>query len=287
MKKTLLFGLMTFLSACSLFYTPDSGVPAYIHVPEFTLTTNYAEQGTASHNIRDVWVFIDGDVEGVYQLPVTFPILREGPQRLQLSAGILVNGIAATRAIYPFYSQYDTTLQLKRGRTDTIFPATQYNQQITFAWMEDFESQGFSLRTTNLSDTSFLLRSALGNDEVFEGVGAMGFAVDSRAPFFAAETIQLFSFPGGGGRAIFLELNYRNNQPFEVGLQFVEIDGQFIDLPIITLAPSGTNWRKQYINFTPYVQGRTGVRYRVIFRAAKSEEVAVGRVFVDNLKLIW
>lgn len=279
--------MLPLLSACSLFYTRDSGVPAFIHVPEFTLTTNYAEQGTASHNIRDVWVFIDGNVEGVYQLPVTFPILREGNVRMQFSAGILVNGIAATRAVYPFYTQYDTTLNLVRGKTDTVFPSVVYNDQITFGWMEDFESQGFSLRTTSLSDTGFLLRSALEPNEVFEGVGAMGFAVDERASFFAAETIQLFNFPGGGGRAIFLELNYRNNQPFEVGLQFVESDGQFVDLPIITLAPTGDGWRKQYINFTPYVQGRAGVRYRVIFRAAKADNVTVGRVFVDNLKLIW
>lgn len=286
-KHRLLLLACTLLSGCSLFYQKDQGEPAYVHIPAIELETNEAQQGTSSHNIRDVWVFIDGNVQGVYPLPTTFPILREGVTTFKLNAGIAVNGIAATRAMYPFYQQFDTTIQLVRGRTDTIRPTVRYNSQITFAYMEDFESQGFSLRTTTQSDTSFLSRQSLAPGEAFEGVGAMGFAVDSRASRFACETIQTFNFPGGGGRAVFLELNYRNNIPFDIGLQIREANGQFFDQPLITLAPSGDVWRKQYINFTPFVQGRSGVTYRVIFTASHSATVDVGRVFVDNLKLLW
>lgn len=286
-KKSVLLCLMPLLAGCSLFYEEDKGVPAYIHIPAIELVTNPAQEGTSSQNIRDVWVFVDGNVQGVYPLPTTFPILRDGPITFKLNAGIAVNGISATRAIYPFYRQYDTTMVLVRGRTDTIRPVTTYNSQITFGYMEDFESQGFSLRTTNQSDTTFLPRETLAPGEAYEGVGAMGFAVDGRASNFMCETIQAFNFPGGGGRAIFLELNYRNNIPFDVGLQIIEADGQFIDQPLVTLAPSAGIWRKQYVNFTPFVQGRTGVTYRVIFNASHGGGAEAGRVFVDNLKLIW
>ncbi len=277
--------LLLLLTGCSLFYEKDSGVPAYVHIPAFTLTTNEPVEGTSSENIRDVWVFVDGNVQGVYPLPATFPILAEGNVNFKFSAGIAVNGISATRAIYPFYQQFDTVLNLVRGRTDTVRPAIQYNTQITFGYREDFESQGFSLRTSASSDTPVFRTTTPG--EYFEGVSAMAFAVDSRAPNFGCETNQTFAFPGGGGRAIFLELNYRNTQAFDIGLQIIESDGQFVDAPIITLAPSGDVWRKQYINFTPFVQGRSGVTYRLIFRATYAGGDAPGRVFIDNLKLIW
>lgn len=286
MRKVLRAWLpLLLLTGCSWFYEKDSGVPAYVHIPAFTLTTNEPTQGTASENIRDVWVFIDGNVQGVYPLPATFPILREGQTSFRLSAGIAVNGISATRAIYPFYEQFDTTINLVRGRTDTIRPDIRYNNQITFGYREDFESQGFSLRTSTASDTP-VFRS-FNPGEYFEGVSAMAFAVDNRAPNFGCETNQAFTFPGGGGRAVFLELNYRNSQPFDIGLQIIEADGQFTDAPIVTLAASGTEWRKQYINFTPFVQGRSGVTYRVIFRARHAGGDEPGRFFVDNLKLIW
>lgn len=287
MKRSVLYCLLPILAGCSLFYQKDKGEPSYIHIPAIDLVTNPAQEGTNSHNIRDVWVFIDGNVQGVYPLPTTFPVLREGTVTLRMNAGIAVNGISATRSIYPFYRQIDTTITLVKGRTDTLRPVVSYNSQITFGYMEDFESQGFSLRTTGRSDTSFLPRQTLAPGEAFEGVGAMGFAVDNRASAFWCETIQAFSFPGGGGRAVFLELNYRNNIPFDVGLQIIEADGQFIDQPLVTLAASGSTWRKQYINFTPFIQGRSGVTYRVIFNARHTGGAEPGRVFVDNLKLLW
>jgi hypothetical protein len=279
-----LLGLGLF-SSCSM-YQKDSGVPAYVYIEDFSLTTNYPEEGTDSKNIRDVWVFIDGNVQGVYPLPCRFPILHEGNITFKLSAGILVNGISATRAIYPFFAQYDTSLSLERGRTDTLRPRVVYNELINFGWMEDFESQGFSLRTTAVSDTP--VARTTNPLEVFEGVSALAMRVDGRAPFVRCETNQAFSIPGGGGRAVFLELNYKNNQIFDVGLQFIEPDGQAINQPIYTLAPTNGEWRKQYMNFTPYIQGRAGVKYRVFFEARHAlGSAGSGEIFVDNLKLIW
>jgi len=280
----LLLGLGLF-SSCNM-YEKDSGVPAYVYIEDFEFSTNYAEQGTNSSNIRDVWVFVDGNVQGVYPLPCRFPILHEGNITFKLSAGILVNGISATRASYPFYAQYDTSLSLVRGRTDTLRPRVVYNSQITFGWMEDFESQGFSLRTTALSDTPVVRTT--NPDQVFEGVSALAMRIDRRAPFVRCETNQNFNIPGGGGRAVFLELNYKNNQTFDVGLQFIEPGGQEVNQPIYTLAPSNGEWRKQYMNFTPYIQGRAGVSYRIIFEARHSlGSTTPGEIFIDNLKLIW
>ncbi|MFM7587341.1 MAG: hypothetical protein ACKO6M_10010 [Bacteroidota bacterium] len=116
MKIFFAFALMWVLMGCSL-YTADRGIPSYIYIPGFNLTTTYAEHGSGSSNIKDVWVFIDGDLQGVYPLPAHFPILREGPIDLQLSAGVVLNGISATRSIYPFYTQANASAELNAGQT--------------------------------------------------------------------------------------------------------------------------------------------------------------------------
>lgn len=273
------------LSGCSL-YTADKGIPSYLYIPEFELESTYAEHGSGSANIKDVWVFIDGDVQGVYPLPAHFPILREGSVQVQLSAGILLNGISATRAIYPFYTQAGAGATLNAGQTDTLRPVVTYRTSTQFAWMEDFEGQGFSLRTSPSSDTG--IGRSDDPAEVFEGARSMYIGVDARAPYFQAEGIQTFSPPGVGLLPVFLELNYRNTQAFEVGLQIIGPTGAATDLPIVVFAPTQGEWKKQYVNFSPYLQRTPGYTYRILITARHEPTLgATGSVWIDNLKLLW
>ena len=62
----------------------EATVPAYISVPSITLTTDYATQGSASSKITDAWVFVNDDLVGVYELPATFPVLKEGNQTVKV-----------------------------------------------------------------------------------------------------------------------------------------------------------------------------------------------------------
>ncbi|MFM8492848.1 MAG: hypothetical protein ACKOA7_03850 [Bacteroidota bacterium] len=285
MKIFFAFALMWVLMGCSL-YTADRGIPSYIYIPRFNLTTTYAEHGSGSSNIKDVWVFIDGDLQGVYPLPAHFPILREGPIDLQLSAGVVLNGISATRSIYPFYTQANASAELNAGQTDTILPGVTYRTSTQFTWMEDFEGQGFSLRTSPSSDTN--IGRADNPAEVFEGARSMYIAVDSRAPYFQAEGIQTFSPPGVGLFPVFLELNYRNTQAFEIGLQIIGPAGSITDLPIVVFAPSPNEWKKQYVNFSPFLQRTPGYTYRVLVTARHEASLGqTGTIWLDNLKLLW
>lgn len=284
--RVVLFGLLIgALTGCSL-YTPDKGIPSYIYIPRFELSSTYAEHGSGSSNIKDVWVFIDGNLQGVYPLPAHYPLLREGPVSLQLSAGVLLNGISATRSIYPFYTQANAAAQLIAGSTDTIIPSITYRTSAQFTWMEDFEGQGFSLRSSPSSDTT--IGRSDNPAEVFEGARCMYIGVDARAPYFQAEGIQTFSPPGVGLLPVFLELNYRNNQAFEIGLQIIGPAGSITDLPIVVFAPSPAEWKKQYVNFSPFLQRTPGYTYRVLITARHESSLGnTGSIWLDNLKLLW
>ena len=73
-------------------------IPGFIKINDISLNSNI------STNITDAWVYIDDNLQGVYELPTNFPILEEGIHKLRIKAGIKDNGIGGTRIPYPFYS---------------------------------------------------------------------------------------------------------------------------------------------------------------------------------------
>ena len=285
MRRSLGVGLWA-LSLCLLqscgWYAKDQGVPAYLHVDTVQVVGTPQTQGTLSARVKDVWLYIDGDLQGAYPLPATIPLLRDGTVRLQFNAGILLNGISATRAAYPFFVPWDTVVDLYRGRTDTLRPRTSYRNTVRYVWLEDFDNLGFGLRARIGSDTVLLRESR--TDSVFEGLSSLYMAVDQRAPYLVAESIDQFGLTAG--KPCFLELNYRNNVPLQVGLQS-QLGSDISDpLWIVELAPSAL-WSKQYINFSPYLGVVNGARYRVLLRPLHpSGSTVTSRVWVDNLKLL-
>ena len=285
MRRSLGVGLWA-LSLCLLqscgWYAKDQGVPAYLHVDTVQVVGTPQTQGTLSARVKDVWLYIDGDLQGAYPLPATIPLLREGTVRLQFNAGILLNGISATRAAYPFFVPWDTVVDLYRGRTDTLRPRTSYRNTVRYVWLEDFDNLGFGLRARSGSDTVLLRENR--TDSVFEGLSSLYMAVDQRAPYLVAESIDQFGLTAG--KPCFLELNYRNNVPLQVGLQS-QLGSDISDpLWIVELAPTAL-WSKQYINFSPYLGVVNGARYRVLLRPLHpSGSTVTSRVWVDNLKLL-
>ncbi len=261
-------------------YKPDEGVPSYLFIDSMVLVPSPETQGTLSANIRDVWVFIDGDLQGAFPLPARIPLLKEGPVNLQVSAGVFLNGISATRAIYPFFNRWDSVFSLTKGQTDTLRPRITYRNTVRYLWLENFDNLGFGMRARVGSDT--LLFRESDTDSVLEGISCLRMAVDQRAPYLVAESIDQITLTPG--KPCFLEINYRNNIPLQVGLQS-QVGSDISDpLWIVELAPS-TEWNKQYINFTPYLGMAVGARYRLMLRPLLvSSAQGTGVVRVDNLK---
>jgi hypothetical protein len=141
-----MFALMIF-SSCNNFEGSQE-IPAYIHVDTFLLTTNYEIEGAASHKITDVWLYIDNNLQGCYEMPATIPVLERGKHKITIYPGIKLNGISSTRTINPFYKPYIIEeLELEEKVIDTIHPSTTYYSKdestLEFAFKDDFERQIF------------------------------------------------------------------------------------------------------------------------------------------------
>src|ERR1035437_8225163 len=123
---SLCIGVIVTISSCSLF-NPGNPIPAYIHIDKIGVKVNSdGSQGSRSNKISDAWVYIDEQLIGCFELPATFPVLYEGKHEIKIRPGIKVNGIAATRTPYPFYTIYDSIIHLQKGVRTYLNPIVTY-----------------------------------------------------------------------------------------------------------------------------------------------------------------
>ena len=132
-KSTHSFVNITFLFLIGLFFITSCDkneniqeIPSYIHIEDINLTTDLVSEGANTHNITDVWVYVESDSEiefrGTYPLPATIPLLKTDSTKIYIRAGIKDNGIAGTRVIYSFYKTFETNVFLVKDSIVNINP---------------------------------------------------------------------------------------------------------------------------------------------------------------------
>jgi hypothetical protein len=274
----LLFVGITFFSCSKDEF--EAQVPAYISIDKFTLTTNLATQGSASEGITDAWVYVDDNLVGVYELPAKFPVLKEGLHKLQVFAGIKANGISASRERYLFYSSHVEQVVFVKNETLNINPQISYIPETKFAWIEDFENAGLTFTYSNGSDTT-INKSIV---DVFEGNFSGRVLLTPTMDFFEAISPAINNVSIGSG-TVYLELNFKTNEPILVGM-FADTD----KAGVIYLNTT-TQWKKIYINMTDIISSKpNATNFQVFF--GMSESVLVEfltnnpQFYFDNIKLV-
>jgi len=258
-------------------------VPSYIHIDKIDITTAYEIFGSNSSKITDAWVYVDGDLQGIYELPATFPILATGQHTIMIRPGIKLNGIAMSRAYYPFYEPYETTVDLVAEQIDTINPSVTYYAN-KIHWMEDFETAGVSLVKFSVSDTNFI--QTQDSTKVFEGLSSGIASLDATYDYVCSVSDDVFDIPQDQS-AVFLELNYKTSVPLGVGMYAVLSTGQNEKIETMIINPN-TSWNKIYINLTYSANVSSNTTgFRIYFEAYKPDTLATAEILLDNIKLLY
>jgi hypothetical protein len=248
---------------------------SFLVVDKTQLITS-TNQGTNSHKITDMWLYVNDNFEGIFPVGSVMPIVATGNAEIVLFPGIKNNGIAATRLPYTFYQQIKFNQPVEAGKTYTYTPAFEYVTNANFRYKEDFEgaSSGVSFVGTGGSTI---------NDPniVYGGVGKSYFITMTDAnPSTQIETTTSITNLPAGGAPVYLELNYKNNQPFEIGI----IGGGVDQRQIITINPS-LEWNKIYVQLTSGIStSPTYTNYKLYVKATKS--VSNPEIYLDNVKVI-
>jgi len=284
MRNSLFFGFgLLFLCGCSLF-DKEEPVPSYITIHPFQVTTSTA-QGTASHNISDGWLFINDQNLGCFQLPATVPVLFWDSHKIQIVPGIMNNGLSGERKTYPFMNVYDTTLQLVSATVSEIFPATTYVDN-ALIWNEDFEDAGIQFTTHSSSEAGI---THVVPPFQFEGTRALLVDMPSGINYARIHGTANLILPKFGNR-IYVEMNYRCNNSFRVGVLHRSGSGNTFRYEI-SVSATGTMdnmvWKKIYIDVTENVKiDQSTLSHDIYFELIKTENVSHAQLYLDNIKVI-
>lgn len=271
----LLFTLCLFLSIPSCKKMPNGGVPIYLEIDSVGVSATI-DQGSESHKITDVWVTANGENRGVYTLPTKIPILASGDVRFVIGAGIKDNGISATRVEYPFYAIDEFVLfGAESGKTYKRSPVFPYLQGTKLAMKEDFEF------TNSFTDMAKI--SAPGDQNVYEGGGSGKLYLGPNDTTIVAFNTNPFLITGAG-REVYLELDYKSDAFFEVGLIYNKnsVPNTYYK---ITISPK-SEWNKIYINLSNEVGVLRADDYRVYFKINKLADGTTATTYLDNIKVV-
>jgi len=280
-----LLAMLMWLPSCD-FINPDESAPGYIQIDSFVFdpTPTLPEFGpSASTNIKDVWVYVNNEFQGVYELPAKFPVLNTGSTNLILSPGIMLNGIAATRSPYPFYRSSIQTVNIPELGTVKIDPVTSYWDSVQCSFCEDFEGSGFSLTSTASSDT-VMYQTLFSDPNNSEGLCGVVKLNQANTKFEITSTTS-YDLPGSGA-PVYLEFDYKINQTMTAGI-FINTPGSNPEqIAIINL--NATNvWKKIYVQLGYTVSAFPDASgYQVFFGAVKSPAVTESVFYLDNIKVV-
>ena len=271
MKVYLPIVLVLLFTACEVI-NPEEDIPSFISINEF----EHAEVGTAK--IVDAWVYIDNDLQGIYPLPNTIPVLKNGEQKLYVAPGIKENGISATRTNYPFYVWHQEEVNLSPLDTTYINPSTSYISDC-IQWEENLNGAGssfhqnlFEYGVDMISDTSVMTTSGYGE-----------IILDGEKVRFECTTDPLFM---PKDRRVYLEMDYKCNTPFLVNLY--KFTPAYATPNTVMLLHEQEEWNKIYIYLSEHIAPHTDANdFSLSFLMFRDSTLAQSELLIDNVKILY
>lgn len=262
-------------------------MPVWLEINNWTLNSNpnsTNNPGELTHNFTDVWVYVDGKIIGVFEVPCKVPVLVSGNCKVTLYPAMKNNGLAETKKIYPFTEPYETTLELVEGETYTFNPTTRYYANTEF-WIEDFENSTVKLvKDASVSTAEMTVES---NSSIGPWGNYGHIVLNSTESLWVGVTDPL-SLPKSGAE-VYLEFNYKNTNSILTGMIEMQSGGSQVDHGGFTASAqtSDVKWKKIYIDLKDVVSNTpNGVSYKQYLRMLLDEGLSSSEVYIDNIKVI-
>lgn len=269
---------------------PEEPVPAYLHLPGVSVQTAEAVEGTASSNITEAWVSVNGDFVGAYALPATLPVIAEGTAEVIVQAGVKDNGLGSTPDIYPFFNNFEVVTELQPNIADTIRPVFEYSENTQFAFIEPFEEGAHIFEEIRRGSINQMSQET---DGAFEG-RSLRIELDTTASIIEAATLDRYTgLTSNTTTSVYLEVNYKSDIPVTFGIighQAGGLPGAGEAVFLSGFNPSG-EWKKIYFNLSVAVVESRLSEFQIVFQAAiPVEQGQFARdeavVMMDNIKLL-
>ncbi len=279
------------LNACNVF-DREEPTPVYFFIDNFKLETKSDNsQGSNAHDIRDAWVYVDGQLVGAFEVPVTVPIIASDTVRVTILAGVKKNGRSDDREIYPYYRAIQDTLIVTPGNIDSFFPKISYHDSTEFKWIEDFEDRTISFEPSGVDIEEDSIRLTFDANEVFNHSAlnqVSGYVeFDSINQRFENSTISKFTIPSNS--STYLEMNYNLESEAQIGFYAYTQGGDLIDrVNVLYLFKTNGEWKKSYISLNEDMSDPrfANATFKIFIYAKNFSDNPNARLYFDNLKLL-
>lgn len=292
---------MLLLAGCDLI-NPDEQIPAYLRIEPFAYTPGMTD-GPITSQVSDAWVYVDSKLLGVFELPVTIPVLHAGPTKVDILPGIYADGQKGARLIYPFYKQLATTINFVPKQITPLTPPTSFDDAITHQFNEvneDFNSStpgavkfdlnaatgvGYQLQTNVRADPAGLQLQIPAD---FGGVGLVQ-GISGKTDVFYLDS-QFYGFLPQRGAPVYLELDYRSSMPFKVGVAWNTTNNaqgaNFTRNADLTLFAK-PEWTKLYVNLTDEISyvNNSAAKFKLFIQGLPNGD-AGQYLAIDNVRLV-
>ncbi len=273
--------LLVHFSACEV-VNPEEGIPAFLKIDAVNA------QGTGLQEISDVWVFVDNQAIGAFNLPAEIPVLMSGEQSVVIASGVVENGILSFRSEYPFFERYETTATLVPGEVVTISPSTSYR---SFSEIEIYEKDWDSKVDLNLNELDGgSIPSINSPSEAIDGKFGLATISEGVSTLEISTGIPYFSINGNGfGGAEFMELHYKSDIDFEIGVIGYDALGNFKGVNFFLGMKAREDWRKIYVRLQEPIAQLLNIeatQFEIAFRTAKPSEDPEAKLYFDNVKFL-
>jgi len=272
MEKLTYLLIILVLASCQKEDT--DGIPTYLKIESIYLGDN-----DSTSTITDAWVYINGQLQGVYELPAKFPVLEEGSTNIKVYAGIKNNGIASDRVIYPFYSADTINKVLTINSTTEIHPTVNIQENID-GQFDDFDpSYSFN------PDTCFQVLS----NGPYGKYGSLSLS-DSDSILITEINYQDFPLSFDNvpqqGSPTYMELDYKSNTSFLVGMYINFPNSPTLEKGLLWINPK-EDWNKIYIDLTQTVSEAIGAEtFSVFIKMQRDSNLDENKLDFDNIRII-
>ena len=279
MKKFLVCILFLALGSCTLFDSFDA-LPMFFRIDEVQLTTTVA-QGYNTHKIQDVSVYADGFSIGVYNLPTSIPVLKT-KEKLDLSifAVIRNNGIASNPIEYPFYDKLSYEFDFVEEKSIALDLNFKYSSAVQIEQIADFEiANSFTVNFDNNDQLEFVRSS-----DTPYGDFCGKITLTESESFFEKASFLSIKRSTVSGSPVYLEMDYKSDMPFGLGILRKETGVGFVPFYKIILNEK-EEWNKIYLELTAELNDPQVEEFNILIGSA-ANTTSTGSLFIDNVRIV-
>lgn len=258
-------------TSCDLI-NPEEQIPSFIRIDSISPVLDGDTQ--VVHEIVDAWVYDNEKLVGVYEMPATVPILRDGQANIRIRPGVKLNGLAASRWKYEFLEDFSEDVELFEDSVISLNPILRYRENAVIPWSEDFSSSSVELTLSSISQGSLLFSNGVANLHLSAGES-----------LFECKSTVSPDLPDAGASVI-LEFRYKCDHEFRISL-ISESSFSTVQTPVYLVSPS-EDWNYLYINLSGAVSSLIGYNEHAPafgFVRADGYENDIN-VYLDNIRLI-